>query len=114
MSEHLSASRVIAKCLTCGTMSKASPEWECVHPDTVTFDCEKCERVTEHSLVIVNPPEQRVEIDDPEKFGFRVARFLHLKQRKDGRYHTEWGTKTAHGLGLCLIRLYETANDQDQ
>ena len=39
------------------------------------------------------------------EIGRDIAELLHLKQNKDGRYDTAWGTKTSLGIFLCIERI---------
>ena len=52
-----------------------------------------------------------VEIE--EKIGKEVASMLFIKPNKKGEYKTEWGTKTALGLGRTIIQVVEDANDKN-
>lgn len=40
--------------------------------------------------------------DQAARAGENIARFLHLRADKNGRYKTPWGTKTALGLYLSI------------
>lgn len=47
-----------------------------------------------------------------QKLGLAVIQLFGLKEIKnqyieDERYKTTWGTKTAEGIGACIIRLVE-------
>lgn len=47
----------------------------------------------------------------PEQYraaGIRLASFLNLKP-VGGRYETDWGTKTAEGLGRCMERILQNS-----
>ena len=41
-----------------------------------------------------------------EEFGLELAKFFGITADKDGRYATDWGTKTATGLARCVERMY--------
>ena len=46
---------------------------------------------------------------EAERLGNNAARIFKLRQSKEykDRFETEWGTKTAQGLGYSIIRLVE-------
>lgn len=53
--------------------------------------------------------EQKIEI------GKQLAQLLNVKpNKKDGRYETSWGTKTALGLAECAFRIIEEAVTEKQ
>jgi len=37
---------------------------------------------------------------------------LGVKDKKEGRYNTAWGTKTMQGLGLTVLRLVKEAESE--
>lgn len=45
--------------------------------------------------------------------GQAIVDLLDLKKNSDGRYDTTWGTKTTLGLGSCVQRIMEEANEHD-
>ena len=44
--------------------------------------------------------------------GYEIAQLLSLKFSKDGRVKTSWGTKSAQGLGACIIRITEEQKER--
>jgi len=42
--------------------------------------------------------------------GLKLAELLRLKMGSDGRYNTDWGTKTPMGLARCVQRIVQPDN----
>lgn len=51
--------------------------------------------------------ELNQEDSKAEEIGYKVAQLLFAKFDKDNRVKTSWGSKTAKGLGLSIIRIVE-------
>lgn len=48
-----------------------------------------------------------------EELGTEIAKLVNLKlDKKTKMYDTQWGTKSAVGLGRCILRLIEEAESK--